>query len=152
MQSHSTFVWILTVLLTFPASVAGRTEDFYRDEGRRAYLKWHRGMCIDVSSRYAQHLVTSAKILQDIVNQTKAQSDERRRQVEVYKSAIRKNIEDVRENTAALRQSSDQFDRILGNWELAIYTSAVTYSLEHVGIPSIGNAQDILFTECMDIQ
>jgi hypothetical protein len=139
-------------LRSIPASVRPATGDFYRDEGRRAYLNWHRGTCIDVSSKYAQHLVTSAKTLQDVVNQTRAQSDERKRQVEIYKSAIRGNIEDIRENTAAMRQSSDQSKRIQGNWELALYTSAVTYSLEHSGIPSIANAQDILFTECMDIQ
>jgi len=151
---RATHVSILatTLFISLSAAAQDSSSNKYRDLGKRDYLEWHRSMCIDISRRHGDQLQKSAKHLQDVVDRTRHLSDERRTLVEAYKTNARRNIEELRRNTAVLRQSHDQLKRIWANWEVALYVSAVTYPLAHVGVPSLEAAKDILFSECMDNQ
>lgn len=123
---------------------------YYSDLGEREVDRWVESVCRQASEMYGPHLVGHSKAFSEIIEKTKPNSNERRHALANYQLEIRKRIEHMR-GIPAIKAATEDKDPMQGIWgylHLAVYTNALTYSLEKPGEVFPLEAQHILYSAC----
>jgi len=123
---------------------------YYSDLGEREVDRWVEIVCRQASELYSTHLVEHSKALSEIIERTKPNSNERRNALGNYQLEIRKRIEHLR-GMPPIKKATEDKDPMQGIWgylHLAVYTNALTYSLEKPGEVFPLEARHILYSEC----